>query len=139
MFWCMNRTGSPNLSLASLEAQGAKPLSFTSQRKISYKPNLLQALAVAVRTSGQNDGFANIGNTPVYDRWIATQGFLTNDPIPTTQTYTPEPNINNPVYYGHSYWVNQEGTNSVNIGSVTYHCVWEFKDPQDQITTTTPA
>jgi len=142
MYWVMNRTGGvPAVNnLASLLSQGAKPSAFTAPKRISYKPNNAQATNVAVRTSGAGDGFANIGSTPVYDRWIATQGIINTPPIEDTGTFTTLPMQGSVVtYYGHNWWIQQDTpTDATNIGSYVIHATWEFKDPQDELTSVLP-
>jgi len=135
--WVMNRTGdlTYGTSLASLRAQGAVPQQFTTMKKISYMPNNCQALSLAVRQSGQSDGFASLGSTPVFKRWFATQQPIAQSNIDNS-VYATEPVINNPSYFGHDWYVSQDGSTSINIGSLVVHATWEFKEPQDQLVPT---
>jgi hypothetical protein len=79
-----------------------------------------------------------IGLTPVYDRWLSTDG-LNNGNIGSTETIenvvlpganTVLNSIPLPPYYGHNIFIVQDSTgdsNAVCRKSITV--IWEFKEP----------
>jgi len=131
LYYVMNRSGADTiLPIDGMESMGAVPISFTKPVNIRYTPNLVQVLNVNAKAPGNGSVNQAIGNTPVFNRWLATQylvspSYIDTPPITdkTLSTY------NFPTYYGHSTYVVQTGgTNTVGYYSVK--AVWEFKEPQ---------
>ena len=131
LYYVMNRSGADNiLPIEAMESMGAVPISFTKPVNIRYTPNLVQVLNVNAKAPGNGSVNQAIGNTPVYNRWLATQyivnpSYVDTPPIgdKTLATY------NFHTYYGHSTYVAQTGgTNTVGYFSVK--AIWEFKEPQ---------
>ena len=129
----MVRDGNPAsaVSQAILIEQGAKPRSFASQVKLSYKPNLTQVMEAAYLNSDSTTK-KQLGIKPVFNAWINTAtpiGQVVEPVIVGTQpAVTPEPILNNVQYYGHGWNVSAANASAL-IGyySVTVH--WEFKEP----------
>jgi len=142
-YYVMNRTGSTtNQSFTALEAQGAVPIAFTKPIKIKYAPNLVQELQVIQQGGNPVVGTNSIGNTPIYSKWIATEGYFKTaiDAVALPVSRTTEPTFNCPVYNGHIDYVRQDLTDEAPLcGTLSIHVTWEFKEPQVQTTVTTTA
>jgi len=131
MYYVMNRSGADTiLPINGMESMGAVPISFTKPINIRYTPNLVQVLNVNAKSPGNGSVNQAIGNTPVYNRWLATQylvspSYIDNPPIgdKTLSTY------NFPTYYGHSTYVLQT-SGTATVGFYSVKAVWEFKEPQ---------
>jgi len=138
LYYAMNRTGDASaVTLNGLQAQGSVPISFTKPVNIRYTPNLVQTLNAVAKSGGGGLVDNAIGNTPMYNRWLATKYLVTPSSLDATPTgELPLSQFNHPIYYGHNWIVNQTGgTNTVGYYSVK--CVWEFKESQVQTTQTT--
>lgn len=135
----MNRTGDNTAwTQAEYDAQGAVPKTFSKKRVIAYKPNLVQPFNVAINvTTGGLPTTAALGNTPVYDKWVGTDGYLIDNPNPATGgpvplsirgDFTP--------YYGHAiYWAaTSTAPSEPALATIFCEVEWEFKDPLFDLT-----
>jgi len=148
MYKLMNRQDDANLpnSLYALQACGTRPIKFTSQVKVSYKPNWLLTGPTAVLNSITP---IQMGYTPTYV-WIAKSsagqtmfpsgsgtnrsGNLVNAAPNNAGTSTPLgtgqgfPDLVN--YVGHNTYFTQEtAVEGSTIARVIITVEWEFKDP----------
>jgi len=129
MTMIMNRTGDLTIwTQAEYNAQGAMPTTFTKQKTVSYKPNLVQSLLQAPINPGNlPGGYWTLGATPKYDIWLATNVFANEIQVPY-----PSPLINGPTarYQGHSMIFTGQGyVDGASIAEVYLEVEWEFKDP----------
>lgn len=140
----MNRTGD-NTAWTPLEydAQGATAETFTKQKTISYKPNLVQAVQVRADTAVvanpvtgfippipiASSNLKQVGTRPLYNAWLST-------PFSTVETVAGDANslLNiyadgnaELLYWGHSIYVT--GRSAANVATVFLEVEWEFKDP----------
>lgn len=126
----MNRTGDNTIwTAAEYDAQGAVPTTFAKKRVVAYKPNLVQPLQVRLATLSALPTLANMGSTPLYDKWIPTNVF--NIDIPPSGVAPALAQANETaMYYGHSMLFTQLNTTVQNsLGSLFCEVEWEFKDP----------
>lgn len=139
MSFIMNRTGDNTAwTVAEYDAQGAVPTTFSKKRVIAYKPNLVQPFNVAINVAvGGLPTTASMGNTPVYDQWIGTGGYLVDNPNPASGGPIPL-SIRGDVtpYYGHAiYWsVTSTAPSEPALATIFCEVEWEFKDPLFDLT-----
>lgn len=139
MSFIMNRTGDNTAwTVAEYDAQGAVPTTFAKKRVIAYKPNLVQPFNVAVNVSVAGlPTTAAVGNTPVYDKWIGTGGYLVDNPNPGSGGPIPLA-IRGDVtpYYGHAiYWyATSTAPSEPKLATIFCEVEWEFKDPLFDLT-----
>lgn len=139
MSFIMNRTGDNTAwTVAEYDAQGAVPTTFSKKRVIAYKPNLVQPFNVAINvTVGGLPTTAAMGNTPVYDKWIGTGGYLVDNPNPASGGPIPL-NVRGDVtpYYGHAiYWyATSTAPSEPKLATIFCEVEWEFKDPLFDLT-----
>ena len=147
----MNRTGDTTLwTSAEYDAQGAVPKQFSKKLVIAYNPNICQSIQYIAQPTGTPGPFlGNIGTRAVYNEWIATGNFATDNPanypggLPFLGPATANANIDM-LYQGHSMLFEVAVPGAVSIlGSVFCEVEWEFKDPlfttpQTQVASATP-
>jgi len=115
LYWKMNRFADnpPAWAAQDLRDMGAKPIRFDDKQvTVSYKPNILTAVASGGDDSGQ------IKMTP----WLNT------DSAPETQNFAPS----DTEHYGHFYYVECDtaGTGNAVIGTLDVTIYYEFKSPR---------
>lgn len=131
--------------------RGVSPKLFTKKRKLVFKPNLLQELALetvqSANPSGQPLGInvAQFMNaTAVFDKWLPTQqsfGYNTTTAGQVGQQIAP--NGVNPYavrYHGAAYCASIEGATpglAAQVGDIQLKITWEFKGPR-ALDTSTP-
>lgn len=128
----MNRTGDTTLwTPAEYDAQGAVPKQFNKKIRIAYNPNICQSIQYIAQPTGIPAPFlGNIGTRPVYNEWIATGTYSTDNPAPPFLSPSTANHNNEMLYQGHSmlFEVTVPGT-VTSLGSVFCEVEWEFKDP----------
>lgn len=148
-FYNMNRDGATNSfqnnsTGLSLKEAGARTIKFNKKIVISYKPNLAQVVNYA-QQSGNAVAPISQGSTPVYSKWISTNGIgmptQANTSFPNNATiqgqggtWTSGNNfnfstLNAPNYYGHDWFCEQLKSANSTVGWYTVTCIWEFKEP----------
>jgi len=153
MYYMMNRDGSQysSDSLGQFDNTGCRTIKFTKKIVIAYKPNLAQLInVIQPNVQGPVQAVYNLGATPIYDKWISTNGIgapignnqyinigLTEPPN-SVQAFQSQnmPYVRNaPTYYGHDFYLeqynglNSETTVSLPCGWSTVTVEWEFKEP----------
>lgn len=144
-YYNMNRDGSSggDNTLNQFLADGVRPIKFTKKLVITYKPNLAQLINVVDNGKPTNINTFSIGLTPVYDKWLSTDGLqnqagswigstepVDNAPIDTTGTLNLVNSVAIPPYYGHNIYIVQDDAGaSATVGRKSITCIWEFKEP----------
>jgi len=141
MYYNMNRDGSSNgdQNLADFLAAGARPIKFTKKIVVAYKPNLAQLINAVDNGQPSNLNVYSLGSTPIYDKWLSTDGLQDVDGIGTTEPIEnaalPAPlvitqSVPQPPYYGHNVFFMQDTTGaSINVARKSITVIWEFKEP----------
>lgn len=141
MYYNMNRDGSSNgdQNLADFLAAGARPIKFTKKIVIAYKPNLSQLINAVDNGSPGNLNVYSLGSTPIYDKWLSTDGLQDVDGIgltePVENAVLPNPlvitqSVPQPPYYGHNvFFVQDETGAATTVARKSITVIWEFKEP----------
>lgn len=145
-YYNMNRDGASggDNTLNQFLADGVRPIKFTKKLVIAYKPNLSQLISVVDNGKPTNINTFALGSTPIYDKWISTDGLqagqagswtgstepVSNVPIDTTGTLNVLNTIAIPPYYGHNIFIVQDDVGaSITVGRKSITVIWEFKEP----------
>jgi len=143
--------------LSDFQAAGARALSLTTTRIISYKPNWCQIANQAIRTNpGSGQDFASVGLTPNYG-WLATPAqsvvipsnkgttdagtYLLESPapggVPPGAPYILPFNLrNNVIYNGHQTFLDQTyvgNAPTAAIAKLTAQVTWVFKGAKNSL------
>lgn len=129
IYLAMNRTQITlfNADLQNLQAMGAKPLTLTSKRSISYKPNWCSPGLTAV-TAGTGSYPIVQGAKPQYG-WLFAPNASASMGITLYPGAQGEQQYNNfAVYNGHFCFIDQaQSVTPATIARLTATVVWEFK------------
>lgn len=143
MYYNMNRDGAAggDNTLNQFLADGVRPIKFTKKIVIAYKPNLAQLVNVVDNGVPANLNVYTLGSTPIYDKWISTDGLqnvsyigqteaVDNAPLDLSGTLRVGQTIAIPPYYGHNvYFVQDDAGASATVGHKSVTVIWEFKEP----------
>lgn len=112
MIWIMNRNGTFGATTSrDLLDQGAKPMKFTKDMSIKYKPNTLTLSAY----TGSDGSTLNNAAQLQWNEWLPTQPVATALSVP---------------YYGHQFLFQQDYPTGPNaIADLTIQVRIEFKQP----------
>ena len=128
LYLAMNRTQIElfNPDLQNVQAMGAKPITFTSQKSITYKPNWCSPGLTAILNQPAYQGLVQ-GAKAQYG-WIFcpnSSGTLGITIQPNTLA-TPQYN-NYALYNGHFSYIDQLQSVTATVARLTATVVWEFK------------
>lgn len=142
-YYAMNRDGTSSFNTKyEYLAAGARPIKFTKKILVSYKPNLAQVIDLLQTSSIPTGSSQNvsIGRTPIYDKWISTDGIGTDTNfVAATEPRAdgsappyqqPAANLSIVQYFGHNILFDQQGTVETTLGYTSLTVEWEFKVPR---------